>query len=71
MSDQPAQPLSIWTLVGIGTYNLTCLLAGLALGWLADARFDTTPAWTLLGLGGGIAAGIGGTWLRVKAFLHD
>lgn len=71
MSDQPARQLDIWTLVGIGTYNVACLLAGLGLGWLADARLDTTPGLTLTGLAAGIAAGVGGSWLRVRGFLHD
>ncbi|HLL09304.1 MAG TPA: AtpZ/AtpI family protein [Nocardioidaceae bacterium] len=71
MSDQPARQLSVWTLVGIGTYNVTCLLAGLGLGWWADSRFGTTPFLTLVGLAAGIAAGVGGSWVRIKAFLHD
>ncbi len=63
--------LRIRDLVGLGALNLACLLAGLALGWFVDGRLLTTPAFTLVGLACGIAAGIWVSWLRVRQFLRS
>ena len=71
MSDQPGRQLDVWTLIGIGSYNAACLLGGLGLGWFADARFETTPLLTMLGLAAGIAVGVIGSWLQIRSFLRD
>ena len=62
--------LGVWDLVGLGAFNVGCLLGGLALGWLVDDRLDATPAFTLIGLAAGIAVGIWGSWLRIRQFLR-
>jgi F0F1-type ATP synthase assembly protein I len=69
--DRARSTVSLWTLVGIGTYTVVCLLAGMGLGWFVDARVHTFPAFTLAGLGCGIAAGVVGTWVRIRPFLRD
>lgn len=72
MNDDRAKPtLDVWTLLGIGTYNVACLLMGMAVGWFIDSRMDTTPAFLMVGLGCGIGLGIAGTWLRIKPFLSE
>lgn len=63
--------MDVWTLVGIGSYNVGCLLGGFGVGWVADDRYDTTPVLTLAGLAAGIALGVLGTWLRVRRFLRS
>lgn len=57
--------------LSIGGFVVTCLLIGLGLGWWADARLGLTPALTLLGLAAGVAAGITGTWFRIRPLLSD
>jgi putative F0F1-ATPase subunit (Ca2+/Mg2+ transporter) len=61
----------IWDLVGLGAFNVGCLVGGLALGWFVDDRVDTTPVFTLAGLAFGIAVGIWGSWLRIRQFLRS
>lgn len=70
MGDQPGKGMSVWTLVGIGSYNAACLIGGFGLGWLADARLDTTPVLSLVGLACGIAVGMLGSWFRIRGFLR-
>ena len=57
--------------VGIGSYNLVCILGGLGLGWWADASTGLTPVLTLLGLAVGVAVGVLGTWLRLRPLLRS
>lgn len=72
MNDDRAKPtLDVWTLLGIGGYNVACLLVGMGVGWLIDSQMDTTPAFMMVGLAGGIGLGVAGTWLRIRPFLRD
>lgn len=64
--ERTPQSLNAVTLLGIGAYLVACLLVGLGLGWLADEWLGSTPALTLAGLFLGIAAGVFGTWQRIK-----
>ena len=61
--------LGPWHFLGIGTYNLACLLLGMGLGWWADAFAGSTPVLTLAGLAAGVAVGVLGTWWRVRPLL--
>jgi hypothetical protein len=72
MNDDRAKPtLDVWTLLGIGAYNVACLLVGMGVGWLIDSLFGTTPALLMVGLAGGIGLGIVGTWRRIKPIMYD
>jgi Putative F0F1-ATPase subunit Ca2+/Mg2+ transporter len=72
MNDDRAKPtLDVWTLIGIGAYNVACLLAGMGVGWFIDSQLDTSPALLLVGLAGGIGVGVMGTWFRMKPFLDE
>jgi len=72
MNDDRAKPtVDVWTLLSLGTYNVVCLLLGMGVGWLIDSQIDTFPAFVLIGLVGGIALAVAGTWRRMKPFLKD
>ncbi len=70
-SDLGTDGLRIRDLVGLGAFNVGCLVGGLALGWFVDDRVDSTPVFTLVGLAFGIAVGIWGSWLRIRMFLRS
>ncbi|MPZ62262.1 MAG: hypothetical protein GEU93_13405 [Propionibacteriales bacterium] len=65
------QTLDVIALIGIGAYNVACLLGGFGLGWLADGWLDTMPVFTMVGLALGIGGGVMGTWFRIRPFLRD
>ena len=67
----PDSGLGISDFLGIGSYNLACILGFMGLGWWADASFGLTPVLTLLGLALGVAVGVLGTWLRLRPLLRD
>lgn len=72
MNDDRAKPtLDVWTLLGIGAYNVACLLVGMGVGWFIDSQVDTSPAFMMVGLAGGIGLGVAGTWHRIKPFLNE
>jgi F0F1-type ATP synthase assembly protein I len=72
MNDDRAKPtLDVWTLLGIGTYNVACLLLGMGVGWFIDSLMDTFPVFLLVGLAGGIALGVAGTWRQMRPFLRE
>ncbi len=70
MRDDACEPsLDVWSLLGIGGYNIACMFAGMGAGRLLDAWLATLPVCTLAGLGLGVAAGVVGTWFRIRPFL--
>ena len=70
MNDEGAKPtLDAWNLIGIGGYNMACLLVGMGLGRLVDGWLGTVPALTLAGLAVGIIMGVVGTWFQIRRFL--
>jgi ATP synthase protein I len=72
MNDDRAKPtLDVWTLLGIGTYNVACLLLGMGVGWFIDSLMDTFPVFLLVGLACGIGLGVAGTWRQMKPFLRE
>jgi F0F1-type ATP synthase assembly protein I len=56
-------------LIGIGGLLAAAVVAGLVIGLLLDSAADTAPAFSLLGIFLGIAAGGIGFWVRVRSAL--
>jgi F0F1-type ATP synthase assembly protein I len=61
--------LGLWDLMGLGGLLVGAVVIFTAIGWGLDAALGSSPALVLAGLAVGIAAGIVGCWLRIKAFL--
>jgi F0F1-type ATP synthase assembly protein I len=58
-------------LIGLGGMLAGSLIAFTALGYLLDQAIDTTPVFTLAGIGLGMVAGGVGFWARVRSALKD
>lgn len=69
--DKSEPSLGFGEFLGISTYNLVCVVAGMALGWWADAAVGSTPVLTLVGLAAGVVVGVVGTWLRIRTLLQQ
>jgi F0F1-type ATP synthase assembly protein I len=63
--------LGAWELVGLGSFLLGCVVAGLVIGWAADNHWDSAPVGILVGLGVGIVVGIVGSALRIAGYLRS
>lgn len=59
-----------WDLVGLGGLLAGAVIAGTVVGLFVDDVAGTTPAFTLVGIAGGILAGGIGFWVRVRAALR-
>lgn len=57
-------------LVGLGGLLVGAVVGGLVLGTLLDRAADSTPVFTLVGIGVGIALGGVGFWLKVRSALR-
>jgi F0F1-type ATP synthase assembly protein I len=57
-------------LVGLGGMLAGAVVLGLVLGLLIDKAAGTQPAFTLVGIGLGIVAGIVAFWVRVRSALR-
>ena len=66
----PDQTLRGRDLVGLGGMLAGAVVLGLVLGLLLDKVAGTEPAFTLVGIGLGIAAGIVAFWVRVRSVLR-
>lgn len=71
LDDRGKPALAVSDLLGIGSLNVGCLVAGLALGWWLDAQAATTPVLTLLGLAAGVALGVALSWRRLRPLLRE
>jgi hypothetical protein len=69
--DESMSGLDFRDFLTIGSFVVTCMLLGLGAGWWVDARLGTTPVLTLVGLAVGVAAGVTGTWFRIRPLLTD
>jgi F0F1-type ATP synthase assembly protein I len=58
-------------LIGLGGMLAGSVIACTALGYLLDQAIDTTPVFTLVGIGLGMVAGGVGFWVRVRSALRD
>lgn len=59
-----------FALVGIGSYLAVSIVLPTLLGRFLDARYETDPALTLLGLLLGLAAGLYGAYTQLRDFLR-
>lgn len=59
------------TLLGVGIVTALLFAGGLALGWLLDRLFKTSPILTLVGLTLGLAGGISYTIVQFRSFLKE
>jgi F0F1-type ATP synthase assembly protein I len=58
-------------LIGLGGMLAGSVIICTALGYLLDRAADTSPVFTLIGIGLGMVAGGVGFWLRVRSTLRD
>jgi F0F1-type ATP synthase assembly protein I len=57
-------------LIGLGGLLVGAVVGGLVIGVLLDRAADSSPAFTLAGIGLGIVLGGVGFWLRVRTALR-
>jgi len=57
-------------LVGLGGLLAGAVVAGTVLGLVIDNLADTSPVFTLVGVGLGIVSGAVGFWVRVRSALR-
>jgi F0F1-type ATP synthase assembly protein I len=57
-------------LVGLGGLLAGAVVLGLVVGLLLDHAVGSSPAFTLLGIAFGIAAGVVAFWVRVRSALR-
>ena len=70
MADEVDQGLRGRDLIGLGGLLAGAVIAGTVLGMVVDSQADTTPVFTITGVGLGIVAGAVGFWLRVRSALR-
>ena len=70
MADDGDQGLRGRDLIGLGGLLAGAVIAGTVLGLLVDSAADTSPVFTVTGVGLGIVAGAVGFWLRVRSALR-
>lgn len=70
VSDDPDNGLRGRDLVGLGGLLVGAVVGGLVIGYLIDEQADTSPVFTLIGIGLGILAGGVGFWARVRSALR-
>ena len=69
-SGPPSQGPSLRELLTLGGMLVGCIVAGVLLGLLLDAWWDTTPAFVLVATALRIAGASAGFWLRVRDYLR-
>lgn len=56
--------------IGLGGALVGCVVAGMVIGWLADAQWGSSPVGILVGLGVGVVVAVVGSWLRIATYLR-
>lgn len=69
-SAHPDQGLRGRDLIGLGGLLVGSVVVCTVLGLLLDGALDTSPAFTLVGIGVGIVAAGVGFWLRIRSALR-
>ena len=57
-------------LVGLGGFLVGAVVAGTLLGLLLDHALDSSPAFTLIGIGLGMVSAAVGFWLRIRTAMR-
>lgn len=70
VNDDPDNGLRGRDLVGLGGLLVGAVVGGLVIGYLVDEQADSSPTFTLIGIGVGILAGGVGFWARVRSALR-
>lgn len=70
MADEVDRGLRGRDLIGLGGLLAGAVIAGTVLGLVLDSAADTSPVFTVIGVGLGIVAGAVGFWLRVRSALR-
>jgi F0F1-type ATP synthase assembly protein I len=70
VEDEPESTLRGRDLVGLGGLLAGAVVVGLVVGLVIDAKADTSPVFTLVGIGLGILSGAVAFALRVRAALR-
>ncbi|MCW2766733.1 MAG: hypothetical protein JWO11_2692 [Nocardioides sp.] len=71
VNDDPDNGLRGRDLIGLGGLLAGAVVAGLVIGYVVDEQLDTSPTFTLVGIGVGILAGGVGFWARVRSALRE
>jgi F0F1-type ATP synthase assembly protein I len=66
--DEPA--INAWTLVGLGSFLVGCVVAGLVIGWFVDDVADSSPIGILIGLSVGVVVAVVGSCVRIASYLR-
>jgi len=69
--DGDAEGLTWSGLLSLGLVAAMTIVVGFALGWWADRLFDTSPILVLVGIGLGVAASIGLSYVRIRSYLRE
>jgi F0F1-type ATP synthase assembly protein I len=69
--DETGVELGAWELVGLGSFVVGCVVAGLLIGLAADDHWDSSPVGILVGLAVGVVVGIVGSAVRIARYLRS
>ena len=71
VSDDDSDPtINAWTLVGLGSFLVGCVVAGLVIGGLIDEAADSSPVGILIGLSVGVVVAVVGSCVRIATYLR-
>jgi len=59
-----------WALIGLGSFLVGSVVAGLVLGWFADDIWGSSPVGILVGLSVGVVVAVVGSCVRIASYLR-